>query len=431
MMDPKPVPTPSASRSRLKEISDRIGPLLRALPPDARRAVVRVWEGLSPDVRAELRIVAMTLERFLADEKGAMRMVMELVGRTITPAVGALSDVALVGPVNVGKSSIYNALLAEQGSAAVVSPLPGTTSEVLSSSVGPFKITDTPGAEHWADVDAVELERAMQAAREASFLVVVFDASRGILAADRVLYERVKALGKPHVVALNKIDLIAPRLREEVRAAAANALLLEPAQVLPVSAKDDLNIDRLLLEIAVAEPRLLGYLGMLIPAMRRKLAWQAVRRATTTAMAVALIPLPFVDLLPLMAIQVGLILTLARIYGQQMGARRAGDIIATFGVGMLGRTLFHELVKMGGVPGWVLGASIAGATTMSLGVGAMRWFESGRRPTKTELKSLFKTTQGRLAGILKAAFRRRPKKGDLTKRLDEALPQDLDLENPL
>lgn len=406
---------------------DRIGPFLKALPPEVRAGVVGLWEKMPPDVRADLRVVANTVDGFLREDKGALRQVMELIGRTVIPAAQVVSDVVVVGPVNVGKSSLYNAIVSEQAEEAAVSPVPGSTRHVQSASIGPFKLTDTPGAEHWADTQAVELERALQAARDASFMLVVFDASRGVLTGDLELYERLKALGKPHVVALNKMDLIAPRHRDEVRRAAASALHLDEAQVLPVSAKESTGVDRLLLEIAVAEPRLLGYLGSLIPAMRRKLAWQAIRRATTTAMVVALIPLPLVDLVPLAAVQVGLILTVARIFAQPIGVGRAGEVIGTFGFGLLGRTLFHELVKLGGLPGWMLASSIAGATTMSIGVTAMRWFESGRKPTRAEAAKLARGIQGRLGQVLKSTFRRKPKKIVLTQRLEEALPELADI----
>lgn len=411
------VDTSSHSRPHGEEID----PLLRSMPPDTRKSVGSVWESLPPDVRKELRLVASTVQTFLRDEAGAFRQLMQMVGRSVVPGIQVLSDVVVVGPVNVGKSSLYNALIAEQAEPAAVSPVPGSTREVQQATVGPFRLTDTPGTEHWSNVQADELNRAVQVARAASFLLVTFDATRGILTTDRILYERLRALGKPHVVALNKIDLIAPRHRAEVKEAAATALGLTGDQVLLVSATQHVGVQRLLLEIAVAEPRLLGYLGLLMPAMRRKLAWQAVRRATTSAMAIALIPLPIVDMVPLTAVQIGLMLTVARIYGQRIGVARALEILSTFGVGLLGRTLFHELLKLGGMPGWILAASIAGATTMTIGIVAMRWFESGRKPARGEVQRLMRDVQGRLGRMLKAAFKRKPKKSDLAGRLDAEL----------
>jgi small GTP-binding protein len=403
---------------------DRIAPYLRALPPEVRASVARLWETLPPDLRVELRTAVTTIDGLLRDDRQALQSVMELVGRTVSPAFGAATHVVVVGPVNVGKSSLYNALLASHGTAAEVSPIPGSTREVQTCAVGPFRLTDTPGAENWADFDHGELDRALGAARDADFLLVVLDASRGVLAADRALYERIRGLGRPHLVTLNKIDLIARRQQGEVRGAAAAALGLEEAQIIPVSALAGVGVDRLLLEIAVAEPRLLGYLGALIPSVRRKLAWQATRRATVTAMGIALIPLPFVDLLPLAAVQASLILSVGRVYGRPLTLGRAGELVGTFGVGLLGRTLFHELVKLGGVPGWVLAASIAGATTMSIGAAATQWLETGRKPARREVAAMAKSAQARLGGILREAFRRKPSRRTLSRRLDEALSDE-------
>ena len=73
------------------------------------------------------------------------------------------------------------------------------------------------------------------------------------------------------------------------------------------------------------------------------------------------------------------------------------------------------------VPGWILAASIAGATTMTLGVVAMRWFESGRKTSRAQMWRLLREIQDRLVGVLKAAFRRKPKKAALTERLETDL----------
>ena len=61
-----------------------------------------------------------------------------------------------------------------------------------------------------------------------------------------------------------------------------------------------------------------------------------------------------------------MILSIARIYGFRITLRRAKELIAAFGLGFAARYAFHQLSKLGGVPGWVLGASIAAATTVAM-----------------------------------------------------------------
>src|SRR5512138_1106831 len=53
------------------------------------------------------------------------------------------SRLAIVGPVNSGKSSLFNTL--EGRAISEVSPVPGTTRDTISESFGPFTLVDTPG----------------------------------------------------------------------------------------------------------------------------------------------------------------------------------------------------------------------------------------------------------------------------------------------
>ena len=360
------------------------------------------------------------------DVSGAVSLSMEMVQKLMGPAMEPLARVAVVGAVNVGKSSLYNAIVPASLQRAAVNPVPGTTREVQSGHLGLLEVMDTPGADHWADVSAEELQRALDAARSADFLVIVFDASRGVLPTDVELYKRLGALGKKSLVALNKMDLIKPTDRAGVIQSAAGALGLEVDQVIPVSAARGEGIPDLVVEIAVAEPRLLGFWGTMVPPMRRRLAWTAIRRSVVTSVAVALTPLPVLDLLPLTGIQVALVLSLARIYDHKMTLGRAAEVIATFGVAFLARTLFQELVRLGGLPGWILSASIAGTTTLLLGVAASRWFETGEKPRHADLRQLGKLVQERIGARLRAFGRRGKARQALTTQIREGATQLLD-----
>jgi tRNA modification GTPase len=66
--------------------------------------------------------------------------------------------VALAGPPNAGKSTLFNALV--ESEAAITSPVPGTTRDVLERSVAiagvPFTFIDTAGLRATAEADAIE-----------------------------------------------------------------------------------------------------------------------------------------------------------------------------------------------------------------------------------------------------------------------------------
>ena len=148
---------------------------------------------------------------------------------------------------------------------------------------------------------------------------------------------------------------------------------------MPCVAKDGKHVERVLLAVAKAEPEIVAALGAALPEYRTMLAWSATKKAGATAAAIALTPLPILDVFPLLAVQASLVLGIARIYGQRITLARARELVVTFGLGFLGRTLFQELSKLGGPPGWVLSAAIASSTTVVMGRAAAVWFERGER----------------------------------------------------
>ncbi|XP_076036908.1 5-taurinomethyluridine-[tRNA] synthase subunit GTPB3, mitochondrial isoform X2 [Oratosquilla oratoria] len=86
----------------------------------------------------------------------------------------------ILGPPNVGKSSLLNALLLRK--AAIVSPLPGTTRDVIESSLDiggyPVIISDTAGLRQTDDIVEVEgVKRAMAKAASADMVLIMVDAA--------------------------------------------------------------------------------------------------------------------------------------------------------------------------------------------------------------------------------------------------------------
>ncbi len=393
--------------------------MLEMLPPEAREGARAAWSGLPPDIRQELKHTLKSFVDIMRDRPSNAGDLLGMIRRLAAPVYSPVSRVAIVGPVNVGKSTLFNALVNETDVTAEVSPIPGTTRAPISSEKGLFALVDTPGADRALTMGLEERNSAFEAARKADFLILVFDATVGVNTSARVLYGELKALGKPYLVALNKIDMVSGKLRSEVVRSAAQVLDLDPEEIVPLSAQDGNGVDRLLLELAAAEPRLLGKLGELLVPMRRKLGWQAVRRAAVAAGIVALSPIPILDLLPLTAIQSTMVLTLAKIYGEKLNAKRGVEILAAFGAGMLGRTLFQQLTKLGGVPGWALSASVASSATIAIGYAVMRWFETGKKPSKKVMLEVAQEAQKALTTHLSG---KKPGKKKLTEDLESLLP---------
>lgn len=116
--------------------------------------------------------------------------------------------VVVAGAPNVGKSSVFNALVG--GQRAIVTPVAGTTRDLVSEHVlvgeAHLRLVDTAGVRVAADVVEGEgIRRATAAAAEADLVLVVLDHSRPIDADDR----RVLAAtaGQTRLVVANKCDL--------------------------------------------------------------------------------------------------------------------------------------------------------------------------------------------------------------------------------
>lgn len=116
---------------------------------------------------------------------------------------------AIVGRPNVGKSSLFNALL--QFDRAIVTPQPGTTRDAVSeiAAIGgiPVRLVDTAGIRQSADlVERLGIERSYQAMADADLTLVVLDLSQPLTDHDERLLEHVECAG-PHLLVGNKADL--------------------------------------------------------------------------------------------------------------------------------------------------------------------------------------------------------------------------------
>jgi uncharacterized protein (DUF697 family) len=134
-----------------------------------------------------------------------------------------------------------------------------------------------------------------------------------------------------------------------------------------------------------------------------------------------LTPLPVIDFVPLVAIQSIMVVSMARIYNYKITPRRATELVATFGLAFLGRTLFQELSKLGGLPGWLLSAAIASSTTVVMGYAAVRWFEKGEKLSSEAIKRLTQGMTSSLLDNLKSLGKRKPDQKGLRERITQSL----------
>lgn len=152
---------------------------------------------ISPELREKL-IAARTRMSKLLETADAGRILRE--GATV----------AIAGRPNVGKSSLFNAMLRE--SRAIVTVHPGTTRDVLQEviTVGgiPVRLTDTAGLRDTADeVERMGVEVARRAITESAIVLFMVDCSDAAQDDDFAVLNSLTPLGVPIILVLNKIDL--------------------------------------------------------------------------------------------------------------------------------------------------------------------------------------------------------------------------------
>jgi tRNA modification GTPase len=119
--------------------------------------------------------------------------------------------IALVGSVNAGKSSLFNALLGSKR--AIVTPIPGTTRDVIEAGIyrqGEHQtLIDTAGIRYTHDLIEQEgIERSEQEAAKADIVLIVIDATRELSPEESATYDRlITAYRDKGIIIFTKADL--------------------------------------------------------------------------------------------------------------------------------------------------------------------------------------------------------------------------------
>jgi len=160
--------------------------------------------------------------------------------------------VAIIGRPNVGKSTLLNALVGEDRS--IVSPVAGTTRDAVDEKVVhngfEFVFVDTAGIRRKGKTKAMAEKLSVVMARRhirmANVVVLVLDASEGVLGLDATIAGYAHEEGRALVLCVNKWDVTSEKNKEKFIDNMRDALkFLDYAQVAFVSAKTGAAVPRL------------------------------------------------------------------------------------------------------------------------------------------------------------------------------------------
>ena len=141
----------------------QIDDFLNLFPKDVQDSVRTVWEALGSNEKNHF----LSLISAIPMDAGLLKRLIKLSSDQVRQAFGKKHVVVILGPANVGKSTLYNQLVRSKVDNAEVGPLPGTTRENQQADAGLFTIYDTPGTDAVGAVGEREHNLALEAADHA------------------------------------------------------------------------------------------------------------------------------------------------------------------------------------------------------------------------------------------------------------------------
>jgi len=225
--------TPLQARTAFDQLEGTLTGVIRGIESDLFEVIAKLEASLDfPD--EGYHFVAP------AEARGSLASVIERIEQLLRQSArGRLvregAQVAIVGAPNVGKSSLFNALL--NANRAIVTAIAGTTRDLLTerADIGGLSLAliDTAGVRETSDVVEQEgVSRTRGALGVADLVLVVLDGSRAITDEDRGIL--AETASQPRLVVQNKSDL--------------PALVTEPG--VAISARTGAGLDDLIAAIA-------------------------------------------------------------------------------------------------------------------------------------------------------------------------------------
>jgi uncharacterized protein (DUF697 family)/GTP-binding protein EngB required for normal cell division len=318
---------------------------------------------------------------------------------------------AFVGAASSGKDAAINAIFGVDF--GQIDPIPGSTSELKAirlDGAGRVIVVNAPGfGDLRPEVEAAT--RRFLARVDAAIYLVNCDG--GATIDDRHNLDAIKAMGRPVLVALNKIDLIRPYQQDEFVRATLGQLgvdkkgaVVTAFDPMPALAEHPIGVEQVV-EWIVATLQGGGKDLLFAKQLRNKAAAcePVIRVAARRAALAGAIPVPGADLAAVTAVHVKLISDVATIYEVPLSENIAmfilGEVLAGAGKGFV-RWGMEGLKAAGWLPGGQLGelaasaigATVASASTYGVGRAAIVYMENtakGKQVSGAELRNVFDT----------------------------------------
>ncbi len=148
-------------------------------------------------------------------------------------------SIVIAGAPNSGKSSLLNYFLKKNR--AIISDIPGTTRDTIEEDIFfknfSVKFIDTAGIrDSFDEIEKEGIKRTYEKLDEADIIIYLYDIEKGIEEYEKQLIEKLKKK-KKIIICANKIDKFEKNT--------INITINIPENVIPISVKEKINIDKL------------------------------------------------------------------------------------------------------------------------------------------------------------------------------------------
>jgi GTP-binding protein Era len=330
----------------------------------------------------------------------------ELAAEEVEVALQRTLAVAFLGSASAGKDSAIKALFGlDYGQ---IDPIPGSTDEVRVAAVDRERRLLVINAPGFGDLrDEVEA-KARRVLEQLDLAIYVLNCDGGATIDERRDLDQIRALGRPTLVCLNKIDLIRPAHREDFVRQTLLQLGTSPEDAvitafdpLPALSREPIGVDRVVRWIH-EHLQASGKALLFAKHLRNKAAAcePIIQTAAKKSAMAGAIPVPGADATAVTAIQVKLISDIAAVHDRRIDKDLVlfilGEALAGSSKGFV-RWAVRAAKAAGWIPGGqvitvatsALGATIAGATTYGVGKAAIAFMQRGGEMTGAELRDVF------------------------------------------
>jgi len=330
----------------------------------------------------------------------------ELAADEVQAALKQTLAVAFLGSASAGKDSAIRALFGLDF--GQVDPIPGSTEAVRVAAVDADRRLLVVNAPGFGDIRDEVDARARQVLEQLDLAVYVVNCDGGATIDERNDLEQIRALGRPTLVCLNKIDLIRPERREDfIRATLVQLGIGEDDAVvtafdpLPVLSDTPIGVDKVI-EWIHSHLEESGKALLFAKNLRNKAAAcdSVIQAAAKKSAMAGALPIPGADATAVTAVQVKLISDIAAIHGKRIDRDLVlfilGEALAGTSKGFV-RWAVQAAKAAGWIPGGqvvtiatsALGATMAGATTFGVGKAAVAFMQRDGGLTGPELRAVF------------------------------------------